>query len=482
MPKDKKKDEPDALIVAEEFKHRHDKKAAGGFLAVLLKRLGVQGSQGVAEGLRSLGADVVGSKSGFTALLLFGYSVAIGTGMVLKLTDGSGSTRAKNGIFQTVARSGPQDGESDVGAFRFGTSVRRSAPHTSLDYFQRANRNALGPEVSQDSAREAQEGDVPEADSGVGVPDNDWSEAGPAAGGKGTVSSGKLKLAMKKMETGGGSSGAKVSAAPGSARTAMSTGNGASKAMGTRSHGGVLARATRPAGRNRIQSASSQALQVRKTLRSSLSRGSVLTSQNSGTPYDGGRGSVNQIGETSSSSASAGPGASGDKSVTSKANAGLAKNLKSVQPPPDVKFPSNQTPYQNVVNMAMIALAAATGFMFMAGWLKNKADALLATDPPEGMKLMQNVKLTAGLATAAALGAVALGSQLLNVEGQNMQGLTFMTSGGIIAMRAGMILFDSMSAKKAQQDVTTATSGLIANEQMLKGGQYKMGGKYRLFD
>jgi hypothetical protein len=292
-----------------------------------------------------------------------------------------------------------------------------------------------------------------------------------------------MKLAMKKMETGGGSSGARVSAAPGSARTAKSVGNGTPKAMGARSRGGVsVARATRPAGRKGIQSASSQALQVRKTLRSSLSRGSVLTSQNSGTPYDGGRGSVNQIGETSSSSASAGPGASGDKSVTSKANAGLAKNLKSVQPPPDVKFPSNQTPYQNVVNMAMIALAAATGFMFIAGWLKNKADALLVMDPPEGMKLIQNVKITAGLATAAALGAVALGSQLLNVEGQNMQGLTFMTSGGIIAMRAGMILFDSMSAKKAQQDVTTATSGLIANEQMLQGGQYKMGGKYRLFD
>jgi len=305
----KKKKEHEILVVAEEFRHRKDKKVAGGALAVLLKRLGIPGGT---EGLKTLGADLVASKSGFTALLLVGYTAAIGTGWLVSLSDSGSRPKAGSSVFDNIraqdaalaaAASGgaldafPRDGIADDGM------------SPSLGYFNEANRGALGvPGSGEEGLPGSDEpGDAPEVDSGVGVPDNNWGTAG--AGAAAAVAAGR-KLKRQKGISSKSDGSTKASVAAPARRSASASNKGKSAAL--RKSGGSRgpARKALAVRRNSNKAASRQALEVRKTLRNSLGRGN-LSSARAGRPYDGGRGKVNRIGETSDASASGGPGTGG---------------------------------------------------------------------------------------------------------------------------------------------------------------------------
>ncbi|MFH2203184.1 MAG: hypothetical protein ABIJ96_08735 [Elusimicrobiota bacterium] len=467
--KPQKEEDRKILVAAEEFAQDGKKKAAGGAVAAFLSRLGVGGSS---EGVRSLGRDILTSKAGFTALMLVGYTGAISLGMFANYSGSAHSPKAGARVFDQVrAERLAQDVAEQEALLAAGADGKEDVAGSSLDFLTRANKEAAAPAGSPAGAPE--DGavddvkDAPEVSSGVETPDNrygrDSSRAASATRPR------QRLVASSGISTGGGATGAQVAAGEGlrgASRGGAYLNEGKSAAL---RHAGGSTSSRKPSAirQNKNMSASQQALQVKKHMRSSLAR-SNLSSANSGLPYDGGRGQAGQIG-ADAAAAPDGTGVGGKTAVTGP-NPSTMQDLKDVKPPPKITYPKNKTPYQNLVNAAMIALALSTALMFVAGWLKNKADALMPANPAAAQAMLTKVKIAAGLAAMGAMGAAAIGARLLNAEGQNMQGITFITTGGLLAIRAGMILYDASAAKNVEQDISVAATG-VAKGMPLKGGE-----------
>ncbi|MEK9144401.1 MAG: hypothetical protein AAB339_02185, partial [Elusimicrobiota bacterium] len=100
--------------------------------------------------------------------------------------------------------------------------------------------------------------------------------------------------------------------------------------------------------------------------------------------------------------------------------------------------------------MAIGALAVGMIALMLATHFANKAKA---TPPPASAGLWTAAQVLAGVAAAAGAAAAVIGLTIMTKYKQQMQGIMFMASGGILSFQAGKALMDSFSDKEAQEKI-----------------------------
>ena len=89
----------------------------------------------------------------------------------------------------------------------------------------------------------------------------------------------------------------------------------------------------------------------------------------------------------------------------------------------------------------MMAIMAAGMLLMLASHLKKTNTNPMA------------VRIIAGLAAAAALFAVAKGMEIMNLHGQQMQGMMFLGLGGIILVQAALVMMDPGAGETADTEM-----------------------------
>lgn len=420
-----------------------EKKA--GLVSGILVKLGLSG--GATAG-GSAGAGLLASKTGLVALVALATATAAGIGLMY-LGSVSRAPVAGSRVFsaQGAAQAGDSMASASPASAR-DNQASADGTSSSLDYFNAANAGAVkdptqvsGEEVAD--AAGASEEDAEEVGSGVQAPDNSYGgEGGPGAAARPQMAKAQKTFKGKSLRSSNVQLVAQAGLAGGISGGFDKTYKAPVRAA-TRSQAKSSARqhAALRAG-HRGSSALMQAQNVKKSNTNALIRPG-MSSANAGRPYDGAGTSGGSIGAGADAISGQGAGVGGTGVGNSRRfRPNQSLNTRELPEPEKVKKAENQTPYQDTIKKAILAVIAAGALLIIAGMLKKKEDPTR----------LPGVRILAGLAAAAAGLVVLLGMQVMNQHGQSMQGMMFAGIGGIIMIQAGMMLWDSKADDKAKED------------------------------
>lgn len=424
------------------------------FGTALLAKLGLGGSAagGSAGAAAGVGTGILASKAGVAALVLAGTSVAAGIGVLMMTpdqkparavadegpsvfaiaTDGKGAMARAAAEQQAAVQPAPSDGVS-----------------TSLDFLRTAN-NPKEPPVEDDAIEQAEES-TERVDSGVEAPDH---RNAPAASGrmkKKPFKRGKFAKGKGLGARGGGATRATLTAQAGLSGGSM---GGFEKVYRAPRNTGGMKKGTnaKMAARRRTSSsrrsrASKQLVKTNRAVRSHARQASV-SSAGYGTTYDGST-QANSIGGDGGDIGAEGDNTGGD-GVSKMVNPSTAKDLRKTPPAPDPGEGENETPYQDLIKKAMLAMAISGALLLVANQVK-KGNPIVA-------------KILAGLALAAALYCGYLGMQMMQEDngGQTGQGMIWIMVGLAFGFHAGRVIFEESSDKQAEAKSKADTEGTRA--------------------
>lgn len=443
-----------------------------GLIASLLAKLGLGGAGDVA-GTGAYNAATVGtsspfwagilaSKVGITALVLGGMTAAGAVGVVIFNNGGLGNLLAPPSpedvpglVFENQVQQKPNNAAATQ------APANSNGVSDSLADFRRANSvqsnaglsiGGVGVQgVSQTPASGQSVPNNANGPSNAGAAVKPAMVAGPSlAGSNSSTSSG----AMARLEPQGGLS--------------SGIGNGfqqvyhpssiqSTPLSAARTTSGVTSRSMLGASGSKAMNQ----LGVTNQVVGSNLRSPMVSSQGSGVTYDGGsRTSLNSTAGGGIQGGGLGVTGNGMSNSPTALKANPANPTNSVPSVPPVGSSGNATPWQWAQNVAMGAMALALiAFMLMSFFKKKVLPPSLSSHA-----WLMAAKWAAGIATAAAAVATAMGVVIMTTYGQQMQGMLWTAVGGIftaIAAYSWYSLYTNQdlnaadAASKAAQPYTT---------------------------
>lgn len=427
------------------------KERKGGGLAPFWTNAGgkvASGSPGAGAGGLALGA-LFATKTGILTLALVGSTVAGGLGFLgYRSLGNEGKGEAS---FSSLFAKKPQTSATNESS-QTGSSAQGGGGG-SLQFLVDANKN--DPSLSDSKTEQAAAPAAPTADAPAAVNSNSNSNtavdqtpmSGPSNSKSLGLNSGKKFGGLSNgLASGSSGAGIRYGALGGAGEvSAMPKLAGAKGLTGPRDARASLS-GQRALGYNRMGSAGRQLAQVRRDHRGATS------SYGAGRTYDGGSntGSIGPEAAAPEGVAGSGESGAGDRKI----NPSDASRSEVNEPPP-TETGKNVTPWQDALQQGMMLLAGATVLLMIAKKLAEMyRKSLAASLVPGGAAVtawyMTAAKIAAGLAGAAGLAAVYLGSQITFGEyNQPIQGAALMLGGAAAAAAAGMIVFnpDTFSEK-----------------------------------
>lgn len=403
-----------------------NKKKSSGLLGSLFggggSGAGGIGGLGGASGMAASGG-LLATKAGIIALVVMGSAVAGGLGLAgYKLFGPSDADRMSGSniqVFQTKPKEAENSGGvAPVAADGSSASLNYLAAAAAKDKQDAAPTDQTAGDASKAAADEAAKKAADEAaakkaaDDAAAQANKGPINSGGGVGATGSMShlNGVKKLGALSGVTGGGSSTAGASVKSGTDLGVAAQKNGSTS--GFARGGGAAAKASTSAGRG---IASRRGASARQQLASTLSaqRGAG-SSQSAGAVYDGGRAGGNGIDGGNAIGGDPGGSGAGAQPKTLPQNSAPNTNKQEQIPEPPAR---DVTPWQGMLN-------AAVGLMAVSGLLMYAASKLLADVTPTTKPFTVTIaKILLGLAIAAALAAVALGTRIATAEfGQKLQG------------------------------------------------------------
>ncbi|MBI3505147.1 MAG: hypothetical protein HY059_09915 [Proteobacteria bacterium] len=393
---------------------REERKA--GALAAFLSKLGLGGgssASGAAAwgrvGHGALFGGLLATKTGLIALVLASTTVAAGVGIVGNQIGVFGvADEARDGmpsLFESFGRRRTAQAPP---------SATKAAAASSLGYVANANKGQLSP------GEEAAQTQTAAADAAaIGVPDNNNAPANVSAHAK----IGSMKGFANSDVAGGSTQAAAARAASAAGGESDTHGTGPGKLSSYRAVTKATAVPVHTALAGK-KSALSQAQGVRNDNMSVL-RSHTPSTQAAGATYDG-AGRAQSIG--SASSITGGGVGAGGNGIDPGVRPNGDVSTRNLPPPPQPGPAKELTPWKWAVNVAMGALAVAVLALFAAMFLKKQGNLMMA-------------KIAAGVATAAAGVATAMGVMIMTTYKQMSQGMIWTLAGGALAAFAAYQLF-----------------------------------------
>lgn len=402
--------------------------SAGGKAAVGSSGVGVAGAG--AGGL-ALGA-MFATKTGILTLALVGSTVAGGLGFLgYRSLGNEGKGEASfSSLFAKKPQSSATNESSQTG------SSAQGGGGGSLQFLVDANKN--DPSLSDSktepvAAPAAPTSDAPAAsNSNSNTTVDQTPMSGPSNSKSLGLNSGK-KIGGLSSGLASGSSGAGIryGALGGAGEVSSMPKLASAKGIAGPRDARASLSGQRALGYNRLGSAGRQLAQVRRDHRGATS------SSGAGRTYDGGS-NTGSIGPEAA--APEGATGSGDSGVGDRKVSPSDASRSEVNEPPPTETGVNVTPWQDALQQGMMLLAAATVLLMIA---KKLAEMARAKPDPTAVWQYTAAKIAAGLAGAAGLAAVYLGSQITFGEyNQPIQGAALMLGGAAAAAAAGMIVFN----------------------------------------
>lgn len=427
-------------------------KKGAGFLPFLLSKLGLggAGSGGVLGGAGGFGGGLLASKAGMMALVLAGSTVAAGIGMFT--SSGPRAVKRIQGNMSGLGflpKAEPEGGAGSVSAGADAPAAKGGASQ-SLDYFAKGNPPAV--ETAADQAV-SDAASSPSSDSSAEASQAPAQESRAATHFNSAPPMPKPQLVRSQSSLNGASGGgggggfSQVAQAPHPGLAGSISGKSSGGAMRSMSSNTRMGMSGVGGGRASGRSAAQQLANTRRAVAGNLRSGQV-SSAGSGTTYDGGLSPTGNVGPAAGKAgAGLSQGSGGEGLNTARST---SKDLKEISPPPPTTEKENQTPYQKQIYMAIGALAVGMIALMLATHFANKAKT---TPPPANAGLWTAAQALAGVATAAGAAAAMIGLTIMTKYKQQMQGIMFMASGGILSFQAAKALMDSFSDKEAQEKI-----------------------------
>ncbi len=414
--------------------YNEKKEKKGGFLSALSGLLrgggsaaggasGFGGAGGAAGGLGGLFA----TKAGVVGLVLGGATIAAGVGVVYNFIGPSSKPAYSPELFQN---SYYEEEASKAGMERAQARDASAASASTLDMFrEQARKDGLG------LGGESASGEAPDANANANASAEAPSADGAAPGAPGADAAAggggpRLQAAAGFGSKGGGSSGTSI--------PRMQGGGGLSGGIG-----GQFASVYRPPVQNtgKLSNMSASAARVKSSPRYAVPNfnrkgafGQAKAAKKMGgmARYSSDSAAKGQAGIPFDSSEQAGSGDVGTPATGSGlGGAGVSNgaNLKSSDPnlssnestPPKPPEPTNVSPWQKWVDIAMYAMLAAAALILITKILANVGKA-----NPLALKAAM---ITAYLAMAAASMVVLAGLMLMSKFGQKWSGIMYMITG-----------------------------------------------------
>lgn len=399
---------------------------------------GMAGSGGAGVGGLALGA-MFATKTGIITLALVGSTLAGGLGWMGYQNvgrEGKGEARFSS-LFASKPAPKAVDESSQTGA-------AGPSGGSSLQFLVDANKNDPSlndSKVEASAVPAAPTSDAPasNSNSNSNVAVDQTPMTGPASKSPGLNGGKKFGSLSSGLASGSSGAGIRFGSLGGAGEVSNMPKLASSKGIAAPRDSRASLSSRRALSYDRAGSAGRQLAMVRRDHRGATS------SSGAGRTYDGG-GNTGAIGPEAA--APEGSTGSGDAGASDRKVSPSDASRSEVNEPPPTETGKNVTPWQDALQQGMMLLAGATVLLMIAKKLAEMyRKSLAASAVPGGAAVtawyMTAAKIVAGLAGAAALAAVYLGSQITFGEyNQPIQGAALMLGGAAMAAAAGMIVFN----------------------------------------